>query len=178
MPKCATWYCYTHMELSACIQIPPSSIEHLQTALQLYGDSNITRTPKASWNIALLSFGEKELSSEQLQELQQPITLSFHPVITILSIGKSQIAHELRASIQPNTILDTIRSTIISRAQQVGILLSQAELHREFTPHVVLGTAPAEQSIADMPARTSFSVHQLAILSEAYAELGTIPVTP
>ncbi len=119
------------------------------------------------------------LTSDQLAILTQPIRQSFHPVITILSLGLGKAEHELWAYAQDQSFLHTIRKELMQRIQESGIPLPE-EASQAFIPHIHVGNIQPDAkplSVPDMPVQTKFSLPELVILQD-YVAIGTIPVTP
>lgn len=168
-----------YMSFFIALEVPKMATASIREAMRSYQDVLETSILQEKWQCTFLSLGDNELSSESLNLLTKPIRQSFHPVITVLSLGYGKEAGQLWAYIQDQTFLHNIKKKLIERAQESGILLPEESLST-FIPHIHVGNIQPDiqpLSIPDIPVKTKFSVSQLAILQD-YEAIGTIPVTP
>lgn len=168
-----------YMSFFIAFEIPKPMGASIREAMRSYQDVLETSVPQEKWYCTFLFSEDNELSPEALILLTQPIRQSFHPVITILSLGQGKEPPQLWAYIQDQAFLHTIHKELIQRAQESGIALSEESLHI-FIPHIHIGNLQSDAkplSVPDIPVKAKFSLPELVIVQD-YETLATIPVTP
>ena len=137
------------------------------------------------WHCTMLFLGNADLSAHAQEIITQPIRQSFHPVITILSLGEGKKQGQLWAYVQIQAFLHEIRRELMQRVEAAEILLSTSEQTQELVPHIHIGTlilSSAGATVPDIPVKTVFSLPELVLLKSnsdaSYEQLARIPITP
>ncbi|OGY36307.1 MAG: hypothetical protein A3E36_00115 [Candidatus Andersenbacteria bacterium RIFCSPHIGHO2_12_FULL_45_11b] len=168
--------------------IPNSAIAPIRDTMRSYQDVLATSVSQEKWHCTMLYIGNINLSDEDMQALAQPIRQSFHPVITILSLGEGKAKNQLWAYVQVQTFLQDMRNELLARCKGREITIPEDERIKEFIPHIHVGNiqqTPQHIAIIDTPVKTTFSLSELVVYKSnpsiptaPYEQLAVIPITP
>lgn len=176
------------MNTFIALGIPTSAAAVLTTALEAYRGKLATQVPEEKWHMTLVFLGDAPLSSEAIQKIQEPLHTAYLPAITVLSLGSGRQAKQLWAHIHATPALIQLKTILIDRLTQCGIVIPEQELSRVFTPHITLGDVGSTNNpigISDTPAKITFAVREALVLrsipeelTTSYERIATIPLVP